>query len=139
MLKQLGVCNAQTNIDMRGKLSVVEGASLPFEIKRIYYLYDVPQGATRGEHGHRKLEQVLLCPAGAVEVMVCDGSKQEFFTLREPSTLLHIPPGSWRRVRFLEPGSVLCVLASRPYEPDDYIHDYQEFLQWKTNASSTVN
>lgn len=125
---------APTHKDTRGKLTVLQGSDIAFPIKRIYYLHEVPIGAVRAEHGHRKLEQLMFCPAGAVDVMICNGSDQEHFTLADPATLLHVPPGSWRSVKFKQPGSVLCVLASRAYEPDDYIHDYEDFLAWKKES-----
>jgi len=126
---------APTYSDAKGSLSVLEGADIPFVIRRIYYIHDVPVGAVRGEHGHRQLEQIILCLSGVVEVMICDGIKQEFFTLADPSTLLYVPSGRWRSVKFKEAGSVLCVLASRPFDKSDYIYDYEEFLEWKRGCS----
>jgi dTDP-4-dehydrorhamnose 3,5-epimerase-like enzyme len=127
---------APTYSDAKGSLSVLEGADIPFIIQRIYYIHNVPVGAVRGEHGHRELEQVIICLSGAVEVMICDGTQQEFVTLGDPATLLYVPPGRWRSVKFKEAGSVLCVVASRPFDKSDYIYDYEEFLEWKRSCSA---
>lgn len=119
-----------SHIDGRGSLGVVEAADLPFDIRRIYYLYDVPMGAVRGEHGHKRLQQLILCLHGEVEIVLNDGARQFPFTLTDASTGLYLPPGLWRRLRFLVPETVVCVLASLPYEKDDYIYEYEEFLAW---------
>jgi hypothetical protein len=126
---------APTYRDDKGSLSVLEGADIPFVIQRIYYIHNVPVGAVRGEHGHRELEQVIICLSGAVEVMICDGIQQQFVSLSDPATLLHVPAGRWRSVKFKEAGSVLCVLASAPFEKSDYIYDYEEFLAWKRSSA----
>lgn len=117
-------------VDGRGSLGVIEAGGLPFDIRRVYYLYDVPIGAVRGEHGHKRLEQLILCMHGEVEVVLNDGKRQFPFVLADAGTGLYLPPGLWRRLRFLRPETVVCVLASRPYEKDDYIYEYEEFLAW---------
>ncbi|WP_435257282.1 sugar 3,4-ketoisomerase [Thioclava sp. FR2] len=117
-------------MDGRGSLGVIESHDLPFDIRRIYYLHDVPMGAVRGEHGHKRLEQMILCMHGQVEIILNDGHHQFPFTLTDANTGLYLPPGLWRRLRFLVPETVVCVLASRPYEKDDYIFEYEEFLAW---------
>jgi hypothetical protein len=118
------------HIDARGSLGVLEGAALPFDIQRVYYLYDVPIGAVRGEHGHKRLHQLMICMHGQTEITLNDGIRQYPFTLSGPSQVLYVPPGLWRRLRFVMPETVVCVLASRPYEPDDYIYEYEDFLAW---------
>ncbi|MFN7052847.1 MAG: sugar 3,4-ketoisomerase [Gemmobacter sp.] len=123
------------HVDGRGSLGVIEAADLPFDIRRIYYLHDVPMGAVRGEHGHKRLEQLILCMHGQVEIILNDGHRQFPFTLTDSSTGLYLPPGLWRRLRFLVPETVVCVLASRPYEKDDYIYEYEEFLAWARQRS----
>ncbi len=125
------------HVDGRGSLGVIEATDLPFEIRRIYYLYDVPMGAVRGEHGHKRLEQLILCMHGQVEIILNDGNRQFPFTLTDASTGLYLPPGLWRRLRFLMPETVVCVLASQLYEKDDYIFEYEEFLAWtRANAAT---
>jgi dTDP-4-dehydrorhamnose 3,5-epimerase-like enzyme len=120
----------RSHLDARGSLGVVEGADLPFEIRRIYYLFDVPIGAVRGEHGHKQLEQLIICMNGRCDITLNDGRGQFHFTLDRPTQGLHVPPGMWRQLRFREPGTVVCVLASRPYEVEDYIYSFEEFLTW---------
>lgn len=122
--------DAPAFVDGRGSLGVLEGAALPFDIARIYYLYDVPIGAVRGEHGHKRLHQLMICMHGQIEVTLNDGQRQHPFTLSSPAQVLYVPPGMWRRLRFLMPETVVCVLASRPYEVDDYIYEYEDFLTW---------
>jgi dTDP-4-dehydrorhamnose 3,5-epimerase-like enzyme len=116
--------------DARGALGVLEGADLPFAIQRIYYLYDVPIGAVRGEHGHKQLEQLMICMHGRTEIVLNDGVRQFPFVLNCPSQVLYVPPGYWRQLRFKAPETVVCVLASRPYEVEDYIYEYEDFLTW---------
>ena len=116
--------------DERGKLGVLEGDSLPFPVRRMYYLYDVPTGMTRGEHGHKRLEQVLLCIHGSCEIELTDSRRSFVFKLDSPCVALHIPPGYWRRLVFHTPGTICCVLASLPFDRDDYIYSYAEFETW---------
>ena len=118
--------------DARGNLSVIESDDLPFPIRRIYYLHGVPLGATRGEHGHKQLEQLMICMHGSCEVTLNDGRAHERFKLNDPSIALYVPPGMWRSLRFVEPDTVCCVLASRPYEKHDYIFGFEEFLAWSS-------
>lgn len=125
------------HVDGRGSLGVIESAQLPFDIRRIYYLYDVPMGAVRGEHGHKRLEQLILCMHGQVEIILNDGSRQFPFTLTDASVGLYLPAGLWRRLRFLLPETVVCVLASQPYEKEDYIFEYEEFLAWTRAKAAT--
>lgn len=122
--------DAPAFVDGRGSLGVLEGAALPFDIARIYYLYDVPIGAVRGEHGHKRLHQLMICMHGQTEITLNDGNQQYPFTLSTPGQVLYVPPGMWRRLRFVMPDTVVCVLASRPYEVDDYIYEYEDFLTW---------
>lgn len=120
----------RSHLDARGSLGVVEQADIPFEIKRVYYLFDVPIGAVRGEHGHKLLEQLIICMHGRLEITLNDGHGQYHFTLDTPAKALRVPPGLWRSLKFLEPGTVVCVLASRPYETEDYIYSFEEYLNW---------
>lgn len=127
---QPSIIEIRSHADARGSLGVVENLSLPFDIQRIYYLYGVPIGAIRGEHGHKQLEQLIICMHGRVDITLNDGSRQYPFTLDRPSQGLHVPPGLWRSLHFREPGTVVCVLASRPYEVEDYIYNFEEFRAW---------
>jgi hypothetical protein len=124
------IVEIRSHSDARGALGVVENATLPFDIQRVYYLYGVPIGATRGEHGHKELEQLIICMHGRVDVTLNDGHRQYPYTLERPDQGLHVPPGMWRSLYFREPGTVVCVLASRPYEVADYIYSFEEFRTW---------
>lgn len=128
--------NLPTFADARGQLGVVEAANLPFEIRRLYYLFDVPIGAVRGEHGHKKLQQLLICMNGICEVILNDGTGQFHFRLETPAKGLYVPPGMWRSLRFHAAGTVICVLASRPFEREDYIYHFEEFLAWAKESRS---
>ncbi len=117
--------------DTRGYLSVIEGnIDIPFEIKRIYYLYMVPE-VSRGAHAHQALQQLLIATSGSVHVTLDDGKNKKTFVLDKPWKGLLIVPGLWRTLSDFSGGSVCMVLASEKYEPDDYIRDYQEFLKFK--------
>lgn len=117
--------------DTRGYLSVVEnGLDIPFEIKRIYYLYMVPEVA-RGAHAHKALQQLLIATSGSVDVIMDDGQDKKTFHLDRPWKGLLIPPGLWRDLENFSGGAVLMCLASEKYDATDYIRDYDEFLAFK--------
>ena len=117
--------------DDRGYLSVVEGElDIPFAIKRIYYLYMVPEAA-RGAHAHRQLQQLMIATSGSVHVTMDDGKNKKTFVLDKPWKGLLVAPGLWRTLDNFSGGAVCMVLASEHYEIDDYIRDYQEFLKFK--------
>ena len=117
--------------DTRGYLSVVEGGlDIPFEIKRIYYLYLVPEAA-RGAHAHKSLQQLLIATSGSVEVIMNDGVNKKSFRLDKPWKGLLIPAGLWRDLENFSGGAVLMCLASEKYEAADYIRDYDDFLKFK--------
>src|SRR5690348_4478293 len=118
--------------DDRGKLSFGEiGAQLPFAPKRYFLVYDVSPGAVRGGHAHRRCGQFLVAVSGCVVVVTDDGSKREEHRLDQPDRGLHIPPGIWGEQRYLGGDARLLVLASEPYDRDEYISDYEEFLEFK--------
>ena len=117
--------------DSRGYLSVVEnGIDIPFDIKRIYYLYMVPEVA-RGAHAHKELQQLLIATSGSVDVIMDDGTNKQTFHLDRPWKGLLIPPGLWRDLENFSGGAVLMCLASEKYDASDYIRDYDEFLAFK--------
>lgn len=117
--------------DTRGYLSVVEnGLDIPFDIKRIYYLYMVPEVA-RGAHAHKELQQLLIATSGSVEVVMDDGRQKKSFILDRPWKGLLIPPGLWRDLENFSHDAVLLCLASEKYDENDYIRDYEEFLKYK--------
>lgn len=117
--------------DNRGYLSVIEGGiDIPFEIKRIYYLYMVPEAA-RGAHAHKELQQLMVATSGSVSVTLDDGKDKKTFVLDKPWKGLLVVPGLWRDLDNFAGGTVCMVLASEKYESEDYIRDYNEFLKYK--------
>lgn len=114
--------------DSRGSLSFVQPPLLPFEIRRVYYLYDVPAEAVRGGHGHRRLEQLMIAVSGSLSVELDDGTSRQEFRLDAPNRGLYIRPMIWRRLRQFSAGTVCLVLASERFDEGDYFHDYGEFL-----------
>ena len=117
--------------DTRGYLSVVEsGLDIPFEIKRIYYLYLVPEVA-RGAHAHKELQQLLIATSGSVDVIMDDGTNKQTFHLDKPWKGLLIAPGLWRDLEHFSKDAVLLCLASDRYDENDYIRDYNVFLAYK--------
>lgn len=115
--------------DLRGGLTFAEvGKHLPFEVKRYFVILDVPSSNVRGEHAHRKLDQFLVCVKGALAVALDDGKSRDEVILDSPTIGLHIPPMVWGVQYKYSPEAVLLVLASDVYDPDDYIRDYDEFV-----------
>src|SRR5947207_9273163 len=115
--------------DPRGNLTFVEnGRHIPFEIRRVYYLYDVPGGAERGGHAHRRLQQLLIAIAGSFDVVVDDGRRRRRYHLNRSYFGLYLPPMTWRELDNFSSGSVCLVLASEPYDEADYHRCYQTYL-----------
>lgn len=113
-----------------GNLTVVEGEKeLPFDIKRIYYIYDVPGGAERGGHSHKECASFLVAVSGSFNVEITDGVNKQVFTLNRSNTGLYIAPGIWRTLNNFSSGSVALSIASHNYDAGDYIYDYDEFLE----------
>lgn len=118
--------------DRKGNLSVVEnGKTLPFDVKRVYYLYDVPGGESRGSHAHRELEQLIVAASGSFTVTLDDGENKRSFFLNRPYQGLYVKPGLWRELDGFSSGAVCLVLASDIYKVEDYIRDYQDFLEFR--------
>ena len=116
--------------DPRGNLTFVEGGRhIPFEIRRVYYLYDVPGGAERGGHCHKELEQVLIAMSGSFDVNLDDGRERKRYHLNRSYYGLYIAPMVWRELDNFSSGSVCLALASAPYSESDYYRDYQSFLK----------
>lgn len=116
--------------DDRGALAFMESPTdLPFDVRRIYYLYDVPAGRSRGAHAHRALEQVFIALAGSFTILFDDGKKQREFRLESPRQGLYVPPMLWRDLRDFSPGAICVVLASARYLESDYIRDHTAFLE----------
>jgi len=116
--------------DPRGNLTFIErGNHLPFEIKRVYYLYDVPGGATRAGHGHKTLEQLMIAMSGSFDVELDDGRAKKKYHLNRSYYGLYIPPMIWREIDNFSSGSVCLVLASDLFNESDYYRDHQDFLR----------
>ena len=117
--------------DPRGNLSFVESARhIPFSIKRVFYIYDVPGGETRGGHAHKECWCVLVAVSGSLEVRLTDGTNEKIVKLNRSNKGLIIPPGVWDTMHDFTTGTVVLALASHPYEEEDYIRDYDEFLEY---------
>ena len=118
--------------DRKGNLTVVEnGQTLPFDVKRVYYLYDVPGGENRGSHAHKELSQLIIAASGSFTVTLDDGRCKRSFFLNRPYQGLYVKPGMWRDLEDFSSGAVCMVLASEVYQKEDYIRDYQEFLEFR--------
>lgn len=116
----------------KGNITVVENCeSIPFGVKRIYYLYDVPGGESRGGHAHKELSQLIVAASGSFSVTLDDGKVKRTFTLNRSYQGLYIVPGIWRTLDDFSSGAVCLVLASHKYDETDYIRDYQEYLKYR--------
>ena len=116
----------------KGNISVVENQNtIPFGVKRVYYLYDVPGGESRGGHAHKDLDQLIIAASGSFNVTLNDGNVKRTFTLNRPYQGLLVVPGIWRELDDFSSGSVCLVLASRLYDENDYIRDYKTFTKYK--------
>lgn len=116
----------------KGNISIVEnGKEVPFYVKRIYYLYDVPGGEDRGAHAHKELRQLIIAASGSFDIILDDGNVKRSITLNRPYMGLLVVPGIWRELINFSSGSICMVLASHTYDENDYIRDYNEFLKSK--------
>lgn len=124
--------------DNRGNLSFIENMNhIPFEIKRVYWIYDVPGGEVRGGHAYKELEEVIIALSGSFDVALDEGSgREQVFHLNRSYEGLYIPKLTWRQLRHFSTNAVALILASRPYEEDDYIYDYKEFKQLLRKSSN---
>lgn len=117
--------------DPRGNLTVAEALNhVPFDIRRAYWVYDVPGGESRGGHAHKRLKQLVIALSGSFTVTLDDGHERQTFLLNHPWQGLVIETGIWRTLDDFSSGAVCLVLASDPYDEEDYIYDYQEFLSY---------
>lgn len=123
--------------DPRGKLTFVEGAGrhVPFEIKRIWYSYDIPEGTGRGGHAHKELEQFMIVLAGGLTVGLDDGFEKTSLQLEKPHHGLYVPPGTWVDLTDIRDGCVCLTLASDYYDESDYLRNYEDFLTWTRQRS----
>ncbi|WP_242131590.1 sugar 3,4-ketoisomerase [Aestuariivivens marinum] len=112
----------------RGNLSVIEEKCIPFNIGRVYYLYDVPSGATRGGHAHKEQSEVLIALSGSFDVVLEDGKNKDRVMLNQPSKGLLIPTMIWRELENFSSGAICLVIASDIFKEEDYIRDYRQFM-----------
>lgn len=118
-----------------GNITPIENnRNIPFAIKRVFYLYDIPGGEDRGAHSHKKCHQLLIAASGSFDIFLNDGFNKKTVTLNRSYMGLHIPPGIWAAEQSFSSGAICLVLASELYDEKDYIRDYSEFKNYKTNA-----
>jgi oxalate decarboxylase/phosphoglucose isomerase-like protein (cupin superfamily) len=112
----------------KGNIGVIENDTIPFDVRRVYYLFDVPSGAKRGGHAHKKLKQVLIAISGSFDVVLKNGKSKEIITLNRPDKGLLIENNIWRELENFSSGSVCLVLASEEFSENDYIRSYKDYL-----------
>lgn len=118
-----------------GNITAIEGeADLPFGIKRVYYLYDVPGGAERGGHAHKELHQLIVATSGCFDVVLSDGKNKKVIELNRPYYGLYVVPGIWREIINFSSGAICLVLASHKYSENDYLRNFSDFLEFKRNG-----
>lgn len=118
-----------------GNITIVEGNhNIPFNIRRVYYIYDIPGGQDRGGHAHRELKQLIVAASGSFNVLLDDGANKKIVTLNRPDYGLLIVPGIWRELMEFSSGSICLVLASHCYNEADYIRDYSKFKSYKNGS-----
>lgn len=122
--------------DPRGSLTYIYGnVQVPFPIKRVFYIYDVPSGKDRGAHAHKECWQFIIAASGALEVFLSDGKEEKTVMLNRPYQGLLVPPGIWAHEREFTTGALCLVLASHDYDENDYIRQYDKFLKYKENEN----
>ncbi|MFV8364852.1 sugar 3,4-ketoisomerase [Flavobacterium sp. XS1P27] len=130
-LKDIQLLKLPVVEDQRGNLAFIQEDVLPFEFKRVYYLFDVPSNSFRGGHSHINQSEVLIALSGSFEVVLQDGLDKKSFILNKPNLGLLIPTGIWRELQNFSSGAVCLVLASDVFDEEDYIRDFDEFLESK--------
>jgi len=129
------VVEMEKNHNPAGNITVYQnGSPMPFDVKRIYYLYDVPGGSERGGHAHKKLHQLIIAASGSFDVIVDDGTNKKIVQLNRPYYGLLVVPGIWREIVNFSSGAICLVLASEKYSEEDYIRDYEGFREFKKIA-----
>lgn len=131
MIKEDNLISIPVVEDIRGNLGFIQNNILPFEFKRVYYLFDVPSTAFRGGHSHINQQEIIIALTGSFEVTLNDGTNKKTFFLNKPNIGLHIPTGIWRELQNFSSGSVCLVLASDVFEEEDYIRDFDAFMESK--------
>lgn len=125
------IINLPKKLDARGNLSFVEeNKHIPFKIERTYWIYDVPGGEKRGGHAYKNNQEFIIALSGSFDVVLDDGKEQQVFSLNRSYYGLYVPQGLWREMNNFSTNSLALVLASTPYDPEDYIYDYETFKQY---------
>ena len=116
----------------KGNITAINGKlEVPFDISRVYYLYDVPGGAARGGHAHIELQQLIVAASGSFDIILDDGNVKRTFSLNRPNIGLYMPSGLWRELDNFSSGAICLVLASHEYTESDYLRTYSDFKEWK--------
>jgi WxcM-like, C-terminal. len=118
--------------------SVEDNMDIPFNVKRLYYLYDVPGGAERGGHAHKELHQLIVAASGCFDVVLDDGKNKKVVELNRPYFGLYVVPGIWRELINFSSGAICLVLASEKYDVKDYIREYEVYLKYRNESSSNI-
>lgn len=122
----------------KGNITPIEGLkNIPFPIERVFYTYDIPGGEARGAHAHKECHQLLVAASGSFEVVLDDGINKRTMLLSRPFYGLHIPPGIWAAEQGFSSGSICLVLASHKYDEEDYIRNYNEFIEYKNETDTS--
>jgi len=123
-----------------GNITIVEGEThLPFDIKRVFYTYDIPGGEDRGAHAHKECHQIVIAASGAFDVELDDGGNKRIVTLNRPYIVLHILPGIWASEKNFSSGAICLVLASHIYDEEDYIRNYNIYLEYSNESKDSSN
>jgi WxcM-like, C-terminal. len=118
--------------------SLEDNMDIPFDVKRLYYLYDVPGGAERGGHAHKELHQLIVAASGCFDVVLDDGKNKKVVELNRPYYGLYVVPGIWRELINFSSGAICLVLASEKYDVKDYIREYEVYLKYRNESSSNI-
>jgi len=134
MLNEVRLIDLPKIVDDRGNLSFFENSKqIPFDVQRIYFIYDVPGGAVRGGHAYRELQEFVVAISGSFDVVVDDGLQQKKISLNRSYHGLYLPAGLWRQLENFSTNSLCLVAASTPYQEGDYIRNYDEFKKWRAS------
>ena len=122
-----------------GNITIIEGqTNIPFDVRRIYYLYDIPGGEDRGGHAHKNLQQLIVAVSGSFNVLLDDGQNKKIVTLNRPDYGLMVVPGIWRQLFEFSSGAICLVLASQKYDQEDYIRSYEQFVNFRNNMDLKI-
>lgn len=126
--------------NIAGNITIIQnGLTQPFDVKRVFYLYDVPGGSDRGAHAHKNLEQLIIAASGSFDVVLDDGTNKKVVELNRPYYALYVKPGIWGDIINFSSGAICLVLASEKFENDDYLRDYQEFIMFRKESKISPN